>query len=241
MLIPLYVDVPMNRLPIANWVLMAVITGVSIVGWMSQDVFLFLAGYVWPGGGLMVLLAQPVFDLGWMLPIVAVTTTFLHGDLIHLGANLLFLWIFGNAVNYKLGHLGFLGVYFGGALVASLAQYIAVPGVGGIGASGAVMCVMGVFLVFFPRNDVKVILVPPLTVLWPEPIYVSSWVPMLLWIGLNALFLWLGDEDVGYVAHLTGFALGFVVGLLLALKGIVEPTRYEETLLQALGIHEMTR
>jgi membrane associated rhomboid family serine protease len=75
---------------------------------------------------------------------------------------------------------------------------------------------------------------------WSEAFYVSAWVPMLTWVGFDALYLWLGVEGIGFVAHLAGFATGFSIALVLAATRIVQPTRYEETLLQMLGIHEMT-
>ncbi len=141
-------------------------------------------------------------------------------------------------MNYKLGHLRFLGLYLAGALFGGLAQYWAVPGVGGIGASGAIMCVMGVFLVFFPRNDMEVVVDLGMTI-WFAPFFVPTWVPILTWVGVDVVSVWLGEEGIGFVAHLAGFMTGFSIALVLAATRIVEPTRYEETLLQMLGVHEM--
>jgi membrane associated rhomboid family serine protease len=239
MFLPLSVDVPMNRRPIANWALIAVTTCISVIGWYNLDLFLYLAGYDSPRSGLGVWADKPEFvAAGWELPIVAVTSTFLHGGIIHLAGNLFFLWIFGNAVNYKLGHLGFLGLYLAGALFGGLAQYWAVPGVGAIGASGAIMCVMGAFLVFFPRNDVEVYVDLGRYYYWGEPFYVPAWVPMLTWVGFDVLYLRLGAEGIGFFAHLAGFATGFAVALVLAASRLVEPTPYEQTLLQVLGLRQ---
>lgn len=251
MLIPMSVDVPMTRLPVANWLLIGLIACTSIVGWYNADVFDAMAGIDRPADGeteiriparireAYGIQIRPVFNPPlWQWPVVAITSSFLHIDVAHLIGNLIFLWVFGNAINYKFGHLGFLGLYLAGAMFAGLASYIANPGVGGVGASGAIMCVMGAFLVFFPRNDVAMtfsIWFIPLDA--NDPYRVSSWIVMLAWVAMNVLGkLFLPETEVGWTCHLAGFTAGFVIAWLLAWWEIVEPTRYEQTLLQVLGI-----
>lgn len=178
---PLNVDVAMTRWPIANWVLIGVICCASVLGWLCEPFFLALAGLSRnpvpvppPLEGPVDLreaaersilrallegsLGPPVFrPPQWTLPVLAVTSTLLHADVIHLAGNMLFLWVFGNAVNYKFGHVRFLGLYFGAALLSGrVCDWWSMPGTAVVGASGAIMGIVGAYLVFFPRNDVVV-------------------------------------------------------------------------------------
>jgi membrane associated rhomboid family serine protease len=258
MLLPLNVDVPMTRLPIANWVLMALIAGTSIAAWDAPRLFFDMAG--------MERVAPPPFPANETraerlireiqeraedaqgvgrqfhppssrLPSIALTSSLVHGDWLHLLGNLLFLWVFGNAVNYKLGHLLFLVLYAAGAILGGLAYYWIVPGVPGVGASGAIMCVMGAFLVFFPRNDVTLLTMTYPPVLRSLTADVPSWSAIVFWIGMNVWNLSRTVEHgVGYPAHIAGFVVGFVAAWLLASTRIIRPTRYEQTLLQVLGM-----
>ena len=98
------------------------------------------------------------------LPVLALTSSLLHAGWLHLLGNMWFLWVFGNAMNYKLGQLGYLGLYVLVALAGGMAHY-AFVGSPVVGASGVVNGVMGAFLVFFPRNDVKV-----LWIIWIRPV-----------------------------------------------------------------------
>jgi membrane associated rhomboid family serine protease len=251
--LPLNVDVPMNRLPIANWGLIAVIAGVSLIAWASPGLFGFLVGYDPPpadsgvASDLARQFAPRVFNPPWWkMPAVAFTASFVHANILHLAGNLFFLWIFGNAINYKLGHVGFLGLYSAGAILAGLASYWALPGLACCGASGAIMCVMGAFLVFFPRNDVEVIAAPFVEfTFWAQTLELPGWAVMLARVGWDILLLILfGNEmedRVGYEAHIAGFVVGFLVAWVLASTRLVQPTRYEETLLQVLGIHRVRK
>jgi membrane associated rhomboid family serine protease len=252
MFVPLSVDVPMDRRPMANWALIGLIVCVTLVAWSEQSVFYGLTGqdragqvpgYVEsPNDRLrhVILEAQGIRSVSlsappWKLPSVALTSAFVHVDVLHLLGNVLFLWVFGNAVNYKLGHLPFLGLYFLGAILSGLAWYWIVPGVAVAGASGAIMCVVGVFLVFFPRNDVTVVFSTS-RVVWAD-FQLSGWMVILASIGWDILNFARGGEDgIAYPAHVAGFAIGVVAGWLLAGTDRFRPTRYEQTLRQVFGL-----
>jgi membrane associated rhomboid family serine protease len=145
-----------------------------------------------------------------------ITSQFLHGGLLHLGSNLLYLWIFGDNVEDRLGPLRFLGLYLASGVVAALAQLAMQPGssLPMIGASGAIAGVLGAYLVFFPAS--KILTLMPWMLAWE---FVE--VPAFLFLGFWFLLQWLqgittiGQVAVGGVAwwaHVGGFVCGMVLG-----------------------------
>ena len=144
------------------------------------------------------------------------TSTFMHGGWTHIGGNMLFLFIFGDNVEKALGHLRYLGFYLLCGLVASLAQVYSGPSsvLPSLGASGAIAGVLAAYLVYFPRNRVRVLL----------GYFVTS-VPAIAMIGLWALIQFVSGfgatgvnaqtGGVAYMAHIGGFIAGFILALLL--------------------------
>lgn len=235
MLIPLRVDVPMSRRPWANYALMGVIILVSIYAFFDSELFSELAGIRDTGGDSGDRPGVMREDLP--LPVLAVSCTFLHGGWLHLIGNMIFLWVFGNAVNYKFGHLGYAALYLASAFAGSMAHY----GYGGgpaVGASGAIYGVIGAFVVFFPRNDVTVLWF--FWFLWLRPGIgrISSVWPILFWVAWDIFYLALGAElGVAFWGHIGGFCAGLAIALTCALLGLVKPTQDEQTLLQLIGLH----
>jgi membrane associated rhomboid family serine protease len=147
------------------------------------------------------------------------TSMFLHGGWSHLFGNMLFLWIFGNNIEDRLGHLGYVIFYMVCGLAASLAQVFMQPGseLPGIGASGAIAGVLGAYLALFASNRVQVLLGYFLTT-------VPAWMTLGIWIVTQ--FVSLGqitDEmqsqgGVAYMAHIGGFVAGFVIAFALRRK-----------------------
>ncbi len=235
MLIPLKVDVPMSRGPWVNYALMGVIVVVSIYGFYDLEFLCELAGieihYTYGLGSDVSGSSLTTEHLP--LPVLAVTSTLLHGGWLHLIGNMLFLWIFGNAANYKFGHLGYIGLYLAAALAGGMVHY----GYGGgpiVGASGAIYGVMGAFVVFFPRNDV--------TVFWFIWMRLgigrisSIWI-ILFWVAWDIIYLALGaNMGVAFWGHIGGFCAGLSIGLTCALVGWIKPTQDEQTLLQLIGV-----
>ena len=154
------------------------------------------------------------------------TSMFLHANWLHIGGNMLYLWIFGNNVEDTLGHLGFLVFYLVCGTAAALTHVATGPGseVPTIGASGAVAGVMGAYVVFFPHARVLA-LVPVM--------FFSTLmeVPAVLVIGFWALIQfvnvsWLGGGElrgggVAYAAHAGGFVAGLIIVLLLGGQRLV--------------------
>ncbi len=232
MLIPLKVDVPMDRRPWANYALVAIIIAVSLICFDDVELFCRLAG----ADQTHLSLVNPMVSTEELpLPVLAVTSSLLHSGWLHLLGNMWFLWVLGNAVNYKLGQLGYLGLYLVAALAGGMGHY-AFDGSPVVGASGAVNGVIGAFLVFFPRNDMLVF-----WIIWIRPgvnRLSSGWI-ILLWLVWDVLLLSLGfGGNTALWAHVGGFAIGFAIAAVLAVTGWVRPTPDEQTLLEVLGISQ---
>ncbi|MGI8663231.1 MAG: rhomboid family intramembrane serine protease [Acidimicrobiales bacterium] len=132
---------------------------------------------------------------------------FLHASWLHLGGNMLFLWIFGNNVEDALGPLRYLAFYVMAGLVATLAQLALDPGSTAplIGASGAIAGVMGAYLVWFPRARILTWLSFLLIVVT----YVPAWLVLGFWF--VSQFFTAESSGVAWMAHVGGFAFGALV------------------------------
>jgi membrane associated rhomboid family serine protease len=144
-----------------------------------------------------------------------VTSMFLHGSLLHLGGNMLYLWIFGNNIEDSLGHLRFIVFYLIVGVVAAATHiyFNAASTVPTIGASGAVSGILGAYLMLFPHARIKTLV--PLGI-FISVVYLPAWVLLLFWIGLQFLHQALEPMDpraggVAYAAHIGGFVAGFVL------------------------------
>ena len=154
----------------------------------------------------------------------AFTSMFLHGGWIHLIGNVLYLWIFGNNVEERLGRLGFLVFYLFGGVAAAATQIAIDPtsDVPMIGASGAIAAVLGAYLVFFPRARVlslvflgffyQILHVPAVIVL-------GLWFVLQLVDGVASLGVESAAGGVALFAHIGGFVAGAVIALILRTVG----------------------
>ena len=194
---------PSERTPYVTWVLIAINVAVFLSYWSllssdraTQDFFM-----TW---GLVP---------AWSAPETFLTSMFLHGGILHLAGNMLFLWVFGDNMEDQMGHLGFLLFYLAGGLAAAAAQVMADPGsfIPMVGASGAIAGVMGGYLLMFPRArvDVVVILVIIFKV-FPLP----AWTVLGFWFLVQFVQGSMTPTDQGgvaYWAHAGGFAAGVVL------------------------------
>ncbi|MEM6749502.1 MAG: rhomboid family intramembrane serine protease, partial [Planctomycetota bacterium] len=153
MFFPIGLSVSLARFPWANFILILVITTVSILAWIDQDLMIQLSGATVVGSGPFEVWAfhRPVAS--W--PDYAVSASFLHADVLHLLGNMLFLYLFGTAMNAKLGHIRYLLLYFASAIFSGCLFYATSDGAA-VGASGAIMGVVGAFAVMYPLNEVRV-------------------------------------------------------------------------------------
>ncbi len=142
-----------------------------------------------------------------------VTSMFLHGGWLHLAGNLLYLWIFGNNVEDRLGHLRFLLFYLGCGIAAAAAQIAPDPGstIPMVGASGAISGVLGAYLVLFPRSRV-VVFIPISFMLLHE---IRAFWLLVIWFALQLVSAVAAPDSAGVAwwAHVGGFVAGAVVAL----------------------------
>jgi membrane associated rhomboid family serine protease len=254
MLLPYNVDVPMERVPVANWLLIGVTCLVSFAVFLRPDPErvdrrleqelerAFERGDEKEVERLEEEIekqqehAIPPLSLRWDrgVPLWLFTYQFVHGDLFHLIGNMIFLFVFGNAVNAKLGHWQFLVAY---VLLGVLAGLAFLPLSGGrpiVGASGSIMGIVGLFVVLFPRNDVQVFYWFGLV--WAGVARIAAYWVVLFFVVcdlIGAAFDHSGP--VAYAAHVAGAAGGFALGIALVKTRVVRSSRDEENLLEFLG------
>lgn len=144
---------------------------------------------------------------------------FMHGSWMHLGSNMLFLWIFGDNVELRFGTLRFILFYVVSGLVASLTHVLFDPAsiIPSLGASGAIAGVLGAYLVLYPRNRVNTLFIIKI-------ISVPAWIVIGLW-GAMQVFTMVNQQSgsgggVAYSAHVGGLVAGLILGL--AFRFIIE-------------------
>ena len=222
-MIPLRDTIPSRSVPLVNGALIAACVGVFVLQLLAGKggdalvstfgfvpARLFHAAELGPGS-----LAFGVVGL--------FSSMFLHGGLLHLAGNMLFLWIFGDNVEDALGHGRYFLFYLGSGVLAALFQgFLATTSlVPMVGASGAIAGVLGAYFVLYPHA--RVVTVVPLFLLFPL-VEVPAFLFLLLWFLLqfwqgSASLLAAGKASGGGVAwwaHVGGFAAG--IGLLLLLR-----------------------
>jgi len=207
---PIGDDNPSVRRPYVTWTLVGLNVLVFVlVNLMGRQVF---------GKGLNTLLREGGFIPQDPEILDCFTSMFLHAGIIHLAGNMLFLWIFGDNVEDKLGPFLFAVFYLlSGAFAVGL--YLVFPGrkdIPLVGASGAISGVLGCYMVFFPAAKVRVFY-------WFFFIFLGTFMLQAKWflgiyIGMN-LFEWLVLENqyvtgVAYAAHVGGFAVGVMAAVI---------------------------
>ncbi len=142
------------------------------------------------------------------------TSIFMHGGFLHLAGNMLYLWIFGDNVEEVLGHVRYVLVYLTCGLAASLSQIVLSPNsmIPSLGASGAIAGVMGMYLVWFPHNQVRVLVIRVITVM-PALLVIGLWILMQLVLGIGDLNTAGESGGVAYAAHVGGALAGILFGL----------------------------
>ena len=145
---------------------------------------------------------------------------FLHADLAHLGFNLLFLLVFGGALESELGRIRFLLVYFSGGLVATLAHVVFHPHSSelAIGASGAIAALLGAFLVRLPKAWVLTYFPPYFFFPLPAPLFLLAWLALQIGGAWSHFSFWNAGPSaeagaqIAWMAHLGGFCWGAFYG-----------------------------
>ena len=192
---------PSERTPYVTWALIALNIAIfaSYAGFDERSTAMVF--YNW---GLVPQLSSPE---------TFVTSMFLHGGLMHLGGNMLFLWVFGDNMEDQMGHVGFALFYFAGGLTAAFAQVASAPSsqVPMVGASGAIAGVMGGYLLLFPKARVDVLLI---LIIVFRVIPVPAWIVLGAWFAIQLVqgsIMATEGGGVAYWAHAGGFAAGVLL------------------------------
>lgn len=213
-LIPIRTESPIRRTPWVNIALIGLciaaylvfnVSGVPAVAGLKRDLALFTL--------------QPRLHQ-------FLTYQFLHADLMHLAANMLFLWVFGSSVNAKMGHGPYLLLFLGGGVFAAWGFAMTdARGAELIGASGSIAAVTTAYLVLFPLSRVVILSLMFVIGFFRVPAMVLILLKVILWdvVALGA------DEggNVAHAAHLAGYAYGFAVALLVLLLRGVQRDHYD--------------
>jgi membrane associated rhomboid family serine protease len=231
-MIPLRDNIPTRRAPVITFLLIAVNVVVFVFDRLNGQVLTVNAGdhyaRVFVGAisehyaMVPAFVTQEFSEFG----LTILTSMFLHANWLHIGGNMLYLWIFGNNVEDTLGRPRFLLFYLLCGVAAAAVHIGTDPGseIPTVGASGAVAGLMGAYLVLFPRAEILAIV--PLFVIStfmevPAILVIGFWV-LLQFVNAN----WMGGGEmtgggVAYFAHIGGFAAGIVLILMLGGKRLL--------------------
>ena len=204
MLIPIGTDYQKRKIPFVNYAIVAV------------NIFLFVYLYVFKAHQNELLYYHMIsgFELNVKSPGVMqfFSSLFLHADWMHVLGNMVFLWVFGNAINDKLGQIGYLIFYLAGGVAASLAYYLLNDTGYLIGASGAIAAVTGAYFIMLPRTNVKTLILTIIIFAYDIP----SLVFIAFQVALN-IYWALGNRNsqVAYSAHVAGYAFGITIAVLI--------------------------
>jgi membrane associated rhomboid family serine protease len=220
-MIPIRDENPTGRTPFVTIGLIAANVVVYLFQMMqplaAQEVFIASWGAV-PNDVSEGLRMLPAFPSAW---VTLLTSMFMHGGLMHLGGNMLYLWIFGNNIEDQLGPIKFLLFYLIGGLVAALSHIAFDPHstIPMVGASGAISAVLGAYMLAYPKARVVVLV-------WIVMIVKFIRVPAILMLGiwfLMQVFSFTGEMNregggVAWLAHIGGFVAGVVMIFLAGVR-----------------------
>jgi len=209
---PLKNDVPLERFPSVTLALIAANVSVFVFFQLSVGMTASIDAY----GAIPRNILGGATQEGIPASLTLLTSMFLHGGFLHLGLNMLFLWIFGGNVEDRLGHLGYLVFYVVCGLLAGLAQMLAAPTspTPMIGASGAIAGVLGAYFLLFPRSRVLTLVflfIFVRTIYLPAVIFLGVWFLMQLFSLPGGVGSAGAAGGVAFAAHVGGFISGLVL------------------------------
>jgi membrane associated rhomboid family serine protease len=216
-MIPIRDELRTRETPVVNYLLITM--NVLVFLWMLLMSETGLEAFFYEHAMIPANYTDGQVDLGDVMDIF--TSMFMHAGLAHIGGNMIYLWIFGDNVEDRVGHGRYLVFYLVGGLVADLAHFLTDPysTIPTVGASGAIAAVLGAYLVYFPGSRIATYVpLPPgifykLTML-PAAVVLGFWFVFQLFDGVAAL----GGGDVSgvaYWAHIGGFVAGMLMAKLL--------------------------
>jgi membrane associated rhomboid family serine protease len=194
-----------RTVPLVTYALIALNVLVFFVELSGGEAFIVKWAFV-PGR----FVANPFGDFPTLL-----TSMFMHAGWLHLGGNMLYLWIFGDNVEDRFGHIQFTIFYLLCGLLATFAQMAFSLGsnVPNLGASGAIAGVLGAYILLFPRGRVNVLMgrgVIPM----PALVVIGFWIVLQFFSGIGSIASTADTGGVAYMAHIGGFIAGFVLTFL---------------------------
>ena len=169
-------------------------------------------------GGYRVDVASPI--PAWA---TVFTSMFMHGGFMHLAGNIVYLWVFGNSMESRMGSPIFAVFYQAAGVAAVFAQAYTDPfsTIPMVGASGAVSGVLGAYLALYPTSRIDTLVIVGLitSIRVPAYLFLGIWLLLQLFNGLGSLGPeFAGTGGVAYFAHIGGFAVGLAVGALYRLS-----------------------
>jgi len=209
------VDIQPKSRPVINWTLIGICAVVLIyelaIGSLDREIFFYKFGLrpvAITGGNTINLLRSgtTIYDISSPISawLTLFTSIFIHGDWLHFAGNMLFLWVFGNYVEVRFGHIRYL-LFFPAAGVAGAWLQIATNTDSQtpiIGASGAIAGVLGLYLFLLLRNRINAAI-----------IFIGFWFFLQFAGAVGSLGPSVQGESVAYWAHIGGFGLGIAVGI----------------------------
>ena len=230
MFIPIRSDRPLRATPYVNY---ALIASCVLAFAVTNDP----NGSVIESASSLMLIKYAYNELGQIVIATKlwqfITYQFLHADAMHLIGNMIFLWVFGNNVEDRLGKLGYLFFYLGMGVVAGLAHWLT-SNAPVLGASGSVAGVTGAFLALFPRTRITFIYFFFLIGAFEVP----ALLVVVFYFVKDLLFFGIGVGNTAYTAHLAGNVAGFAVGMLLLWPRLLPRESYD---LFSLWTHKRRR
>jgi len=248
MILPWSVDVPQDRLPFANWLLIMLIIAVfawqvpqfqqrheAIHNFNFKKALSAKTGRIPPDMNSIknIKVTYDYYMLnGWTLKGLF-SHMWLHGNVMHLIGNLLFLWIFGNAVCAKIGNIIYIPIYIILGIFAGIAHLL-FSNTPALGASGAINGIVGMYLVLFPTNSITCYCWT-FSLSYLREFDCSSYIMILLWFTCNIFGVIIGAGKIAYFAHIGGFVAGFTIAVILLKIKYITMTNYEKSLLQVFA------
>jgi membrane associated rhomboid family serine protease len=197
-------DSTRKTFPFVNYALIAVNVVFFLIELSGGDAFIMKWAFI-PSR----FLANPLGDF-----LTLFTAMFMHAGWVHLGGNMLYLWIFGDNVEDRFGHLKYLIFYLICGLVATFAQLIfnTISDVPNLGASGAIAGVLGAYIILFPQGRIRV-LFGTQVVQMSALIVIGIWIVLQFFSGIGSITS-ADTGGVAYMAHIGGFAAGILLTFL---------------------------
>ena len=217
MLVPYEFETLLERRPWANWIIVGACVMVSLAVWTDSLPESVVDHLVLQSASLVQLMGH----------------LFLHAGVIHLVGNMIFLWVFGNAICCNTSNVLYTALFFGCGMAAGAVHMIA-DGHPAIGASGAINGIVGLVLAIYPLNRVSVF--------WTFFIRAGTFAVraygiIIFWFIFDLWGAFGKNAGVAYWAHIGGFLFGLTAGLLLLKMRLIEVTEWDNpTLLDLLGM-----